>query len=191
MVFILKEQTIRQRTLKYTHIDDLSLRCIHLSRDMKEKALNLQDFISGELSEKSKCEEDRDRREKGKRMDTPLSFWCMNVEIFQYRGFYQKYVLVRFYDQSSKVLIVGGTYNAMDSGVDCLTLGQDMQPTKRHLKVEECVTPEKFAYWEKVGQMGFVYTARGPLVREFFLKNLLKRSGRLTSETSQHHLSTV
>uniref|UniRef100_A0A8C2BG08 Lipoic acid synthetase n=1 Tax=Cyprinus carpio TaxID=7962 RepID=A0A8C2BG08_CYPCA len=89
MVFILKEQTIRQRTLKYTHIDDLSLRCIHLSRDMKEKALNLQDFISGELSEKSKCEEDRDRREKGKRMDTPLSFWCMNVEIFQYRGFYQ------------------------------------------------------------------------------------------------------
>ncbi|XP_016369407.1 lipoyl synthase, mitochondrial [Sinocyclocheilus rhinocerous] len=69
-----------------------------------------------------------------------------------------------------------------DSGVDCLTLGQYMQPTKRHLKVEEYVTPEKFAYWEKVGQeMGFVYTASGPLVRssykagEFFLKNLLEK----------------
>lgn len=61
---------------------------------MKEKALNLQDFISGELSEKSKCEEDRDRREKGKRMDTPLSFWCMNVEIFQYRGFYQSVMIL-------------------------------------------------------------------------------------------------
>ncbi|XP_066516093.1 lipoyl synthase, mitochondrial isoform X1 [Hoplias malabaricus] len=67
------------------------------------------------------------------------------------------------------------------SGVDCLTLGQYMQPTKRHLKVEEYITPEKFAYWEKIGQeMGFVYTASGPLVRssykagEFFLKNLLK-----------------
>merc|ERR1712241_1455308 len=34
-------------------------------------------------------------------------------------------------------------------GVDCLTLGQYMQPTKRHLKVPEYVTPEKFAYWEK------------------------------------------
>uniref|UniRef100_A0A8C2FLC2 Uncharacterized protein n=3 Tax=Cyprinus carpio TaxID=7962 RepID=A0A8C2FLC2_CYPCA len=67
-------------------IKSLSETC---SLNMKEKALNLQDFISGELSEKSKCEEDRDRREKGKRMDTPLSFWCMNVEIFQYRGFYQ------------------------------------------------------------------------------------------------------
>ncbi|RXN25561.1 lipoyl mitochondrial [Labeo rohita] len=56
-----------------------------------------------------------------------------------------------------------------DAGVDCLTLGQYMQPTKRHLKVEEYVTPEKFAYWEKVGQeMGFVYTASGPLVRSSY-----------------------
>ncbi|XP_068177810.1 lipoyl synthase, mitochondrial [Antennarius striatus] len=69
-----------------------------------------------------------------------------------------------------------------EAGVDCLTLGQYMQPTKRHLKVEEYITPEKFAHWEKVGNdMGFVYTASGPLVRssykagEFFLKNLLKK----------------
>ncbi|XP_076868729.1 lipoyl synthase, mitochondrial [Brachyhypopomus gauderio] len=69
-----------------------------------------------------------------------------------------------------------------DSGVDCLTLGQYMQPTRRHLKVEEYVTPEKFAHWEKVGkEMGFLYTASGPLVRssykagEFFLKNLLQK----------------
>lgn len=69
-----------------------------------------------------------------------------------------------------------------EADVDCLTLGQYMQPTKRHLKVDEYVTPEKFAHWEKVGnEMGFVYTASGPLVRssykagEFFLKNLLKK----------------
>ncbi|XP_013887909.1 lipoyl synthase, mitochondrial [Austrofundulus limnaeus] len=69
-----------------------------------------------------------------------------------------------------------------EAGVDCLTLGQYMQPTKRHLKVEEYITPERFAHWEKVGnEMGFLYTASGPLVRssykagEFFLKNLLKK----------------
>ncbi|XP_028305114.1 lipoyl synthase, mitochondrial [Gouania willdenowi] len=69
-----------------------------------------------------------------------------------------------------------------EAGLDCLTFGQYMQPTKRHLKVEEYVTPEKFAHWEKVGNdLGFVYTASGPLVRssykagEFFLKNLLKK----------------
>uniref|UniRef100_A0A1A8KQE3 Lipoyl synthase, mitochondrial n=2 Tax=Nothobranchius kuhntae TaxID=321403 RepID=A0A1A8KQE3_NOTKU len=76
-----------------------------------------------------------------------------------------------------------------EAGVDCLTLGQYMQPTKRHLKVEEYVTPERFAHWEKVGrEMGFVYTASGPLVRssykagEFFLKNLLqKRKSEVTA----------
>merc|ERR1712179_659735 len=67
-----------------------------------------------------------------------------------------------------------------EAGVDCLTLGQYMQPTKRHLKVVEYVTPEKFAHWEEVGKkMGFLYTASGPLVRssykagEFFIKNIV------------------
>jgi len=66
-------------------------------------------------------------------------------------------------------------------GVDCLTLGQYMQPTKRHLKVQEYVTPERFAHWESVGKsMGFLYTASGPLVRssykagEFFIKNIVE-----------------
>lgn len=66
-------------------------------------------------------------------------------------------------------------------GVDCLTLGQYMQPTKRHLKVIEYVTPEKFKFWETKGaEMGFLYTASGPLVRssykagEFFITNILK-----------------
>ncbi|XP_071514375.1 lipoyl synthase, mitochondrial [Panulirus ornatus] len=65
-------------------------------------------------------------------------------------------------------------------GVDCITLGQYMQPTKRHLRVAEYVTPEKYQYWEEIGKsLGFLYTASGPLVRssyragEFFLKNLL------------------
>lgn len=66
-------------------------------------------------------------------------------------------------------------------GVDCLTLGQYMQPTKRHLKVQEYVTPAKFAHWEEVGkELGFLYTASGPLVRssykagEFFIKNIVE-----------------
>ncbi|XP_014674721.1 PREDICTED: lipoyl synthase, mitochondrial-like isoform X2 [Priapulus caudatus] len=68
-----------------------------------------------------------------------------------------------------------------DAGVDCLTLGQYMQPTKRHLKVQEYVTPQKFEYWADVGdKMGFAYTASGPLVRssyragEFYIKNLIE-----------------
>lgn len=69
-----------------------------------------------------------------------------------------------------------------ESQVDCVTLGQYMQPTKRHLKVVEYVTPEKFKHWEEMGgKMGFLYTASGPLVRssykagEFFISNILKK----------------
>lgn len=65
--------------------------------------------------------------------------------------------------------------------VNCITLGQYMQPTKRHLKVVEYVTPEKFSFWERKGnELGFLYVASGPLVRssykagEFFIASILK-----------------
>lgn len=69
-----------------------------------------------------------------------------------------------------------------DVGVSALTLGQYMQPTKKHLKVIEYVKPEKFKKWENIGnELGFLYTASGALVRssykagEFFLTNILKK----------------
>ncbi|XKL61285.1 hypothetical protein PGB90_008342 [Kerria lacca] len=65
--------------------------------------------------------------------------------------------------------------------VDCVTLGQYMQPTKRHLNVIEYVTPEKFKNWEQIGEeMGFLYIVSGPLVRssyragEFFIKSIIR-----------------
>lgn len=68
-----------------------------------------------------------------------------------------------------------------NAGVDCVTLGQYMQPTKRHLKVVEYVTPTKYKHWETIGNnMGFLYVASGPLVRssykagEFFIASILK-----------------
>lgn len=55
------------------------------------------------------------------------------------------------------------------AGVDCVTLGQYMQPTKRHLKVREYVTPAKFNEWKEYGDdLGFLYTASGPLVRSSY-----------------------
>lgn len=70
--------------------------------------------------------------------------------------------------------------------VDCVTLGQYMQPTKRHLKVRQYVTPEKFDEWKAYGdQLGFLYTASGPLVRssykagEFLLRKLARRDNDL------------
>jgi len=73
-------------------------------------------------------------------------------------------------------------------GVDCVTFGQYMQPTKRHLKVEEYVHPDKFAELERIGlEMGFLYVPSGPLVRssykagEFYLEALIKEKRQKTS----------
>ncbi|KAJ2395523.1 hypothetical protein GGI05_001547 [Coemansia sp. RSA 2603] len=78
-------------------------------------------------------------------------------------------------------------------GVDIVTLGQYMRPTKRHMKVSEYVSPEKFKHWEQVGnELGFVYTASGPLVRssykagEFFISEILrKRSAAKAAQQQQ------
>ncbi|KAJ1653154.1 hypothetical protein IWQ61_006667 [Dispira simplex] len=75
--------------------------------------------------------------------------------------------------------------------VDCVTLGQYMRPTKGHMKVADYVTPQKFDHWAKVGdELGFKYTASGPLVRssykagELYLTNILKsRRGQATTST--------
>lgn len=81
--------------------------------------------------------------------------------------------------------------------VDILTLGQYMRPTKRHMKVHEYVTPEKFAYWQRVAEeeLGFLFVASGPLVRssykagEFFISKVLK--GDKTAITAKKNGASV
>ncbi|MEY3399527.1 MAG: lipoyl synthase, partial [Bacteroidota bacterium] len=54
-------------------------------------------------------------------------------------------------------------------GLDILTLGQYLQPTPKHLPVQEFITPEKFHEYREVGlKMGFRYVESGPLVRSSY-----------------------
>ncbi len=69
-----------------------------------------------------------------------------------------------------------------DVGVDFLTVGQYLRPSKRHLPVEEYVSPETFEKYRRIGErMGFKYVASGPLVRssykagEYFIKSVIER----------------
>ena len=53
--------------------------------------------------------------------------------------------------------------------VDILTLGQYLQPTPKHLPVEEFITPEKFQEYKELGmKMGFRYVESGTLVRSSY-----------------------
>ena len=54
-------------------------------------------------------------------------------------------------------------------GVDILTMGQYLQPTKNHLEVQEFVTPEKFEKLKEIAlSKGFRYVESGPLVRSSY-----------------------
>ena len=55
------------------------------------------------------------------------------------------------------------------TGVEIITFGQYLQPTKKHLPVIEFVTPEKFVWFAReVKPMGFRQVVSGPLVRSSY-----------------------
>ncbi len=55
------------------------------------------------------------------------------------------------------------------NGVHIVTLGQYLQPSKKHLPVIEFISPETFNKYKKTGlQMGFRYVESGPLVRSSY-----------------------
>lgn len=54
-------------------------------------------------------------------------------------------------------------------GLDIITIGQYLQPSKKHLSVKEYITPEQFKKYETIGlEMGFRHVESGPLVRSSY-----------------------
>jgi lipoic acid synthetase len=54
-------------------------------------------------------------------------------------------------------------------GVDILTIGQYLQPSKKHLPIERYYTPEEFAALQRYGLgIGFRWVESGPLVRSSY-----------------------
>lgn len=53
--------------------------------------------------------------------------------------------------------------------VDVVTIGQYLQPSKKHLPVKEFITPEQFKKYEDIGlEMGFRHVESGALVRSSY-----------------------
>jgi len=54
-------------------------------------------------------------------------------------------------------------------GVDILTLGQYLQPSKKHLPIERYYTPQEFEQLREIGlELGFKWVESGPLVRSSY-----------------------
>jgi len=55
------------------------------------------------------------------------------------------------------------------AGIDFLTIGQYLQPTRKHAAVERFVTPEEFASYEEIARAkGFLMVSASPLTRSSY-----------------------
>lgn len=56
------------------------------------------------------------------------------------------------------------------AGCQLLTIGQYLQPTKKHLPVQEYIHPDQFAKYKALGlELGFKFVESGPLVRSSYM----------------------
>ena len=69
----------------------------------------------------------------------------------------------------SKQEVIQTMQDLKESDVDVITIGQYLQPTPKHLKVQRFVHPDEFAEFREIGyQLGLDYVESGPLVRSSY-----------------------
>jgi len=83
----------------------------------------------------------------------------------------------KMYTKSSIILGFDETFDEIketmqdlrQNDVDFLTLGQYLQPSMRHVKIEKYYSPKEFKELKKIGlEMGFRHVEAGPLVRSSY-----------------------
>jgi len=65
--------------------------------------------------------------------------------------------------------VIQTLHDLANSNVDIVTIGQYLQPTKKHLPVKEFITPEQFKKYEEIALgLGFRHVESGALVRSSY-----------------------
>ena len=65
--------------------------------------------------------------------------------------------------------IIESLEDLREVGVDVLTIGQYLQPSKKHLPVKSFIEPRVFDDYKKIGEaLGFRHVESGPLVRSSY-----------------------
>jgi lipoic acid synthetase len=76
-------------------------------------------------------------------------------------------IMVGLGETDAEVIAVMQDLRAVDC--DILTIGQYLQPSPKHLAVQEFVPPDRFQRWEEMGmKMGFLQVVSSPLTRSSY-----------------------
>ncbi|MEN2752905.1 lipoyl synthase [Capnocytophaga sputigena] len=65
--------------------------------------------------------------------------------------------------------VIETLHDLKEAKVDIVTIGQYLQPSKKHLPIKQFVTPEQFAKYKEIGlELGFRHVESGALVRSSY-----------------------
>jgi lipoic acid synthetase len=69
----------------------------------------------------------------------------------------------------TKQEVIETLHDLKNANVDIVTIGQYLQPSKKHLSVKRFVTPDEFLEYEKIGLgLGFRHVESSALVRSSY-----------------------
>ncbi|MCI5675552.1 MAG: lipoyl synthase [Ezakiella sp.] len=106
----------------------------------------------------------------------PQSDLDMSLEVLRYakeKGFITKSgMMVGFGETEEQVVDMMKKLRAVDC--DMLTIGQYLQPSKKHAEVKEYVHPDQFERYKEIGlSLGFKSVSSGPFVRSSYHAEML------------------
>ncbi|MBC2694316.1 MAG: lipoyl synthase [Desulfobacteraceae bacterium] len=80
----------------------------------------------------------------------------------------------------------------VEAGCNMLTIGQYLQPSKKHIEVDRFISPEEFDDWRKTAlKIGFSEVASGPFVRSSYHAKELYNVDELTSTSRRTDLGQI
>ena len=136
--------------------------------DFKGKEENIQRIIDAAPDVVSHNIETTERLTRQVRIQAKYRQSLYTLEVLKAGGMRTKSGIMLGLGES-KDEVVQTLQDLYDSGVDVVTIGQYLQPTKKHLAVERFVHPDEFAEYRNIGyEIGLDYVESGPLVRSSY-----------------------
>lgn len=111
------------------------------------------------------------------RVRDPRAGYDQSLKVLRFARDYREEKGLSYLTKSSLMVGLGETDEELkeamrdlrEAGVEVLTLGQYLRPTRHHLPVARYATPEDFARYREWGlEMGFLEVFSGPLVRSSY-----------------------
>jgi lipoic acid synthetase len=109
------------------------------------------------------------RRMRGAKASYDTALWLLRraKELAGYPVLTKSGIIVGLGETNDEV--VGTMRDLRDHDVDVVTIGQYLQPSSRHAKIDRWVHPDEFRWFRKQGEaMGFGSVFSGPLVRSSY-----------------------